>query len=148
MKNEAVSRSSNWCQIQSGISACVMSSEYFTRTSLYLVRLKIFEWIKFLRRHLHQIQENCAGRNFMTALHVNSQRTCKNVEINLKSTTSNGFNFRIINSLMDSWWVRLTWFDFKTWCCFYHCSQPGCGILNKMTTMFFQLMVVVLSLVK
>ena len=51
------------------LSACVMSSEYFTRTSLYLV----FEWIKFLRRHLHQIQENGAGRNFITASRVNSQ---------------------------------------------------------------------------
>ena len=50
-----------------------MSSEYFPRTSLYLVRLKIFEWIKFLRRYLHQIPENCAGRNFITALRVNSQ---------------------------------------------------------------------------
>ena len=73
LKNESVSRFRNWCQIQSGISACVMSSEYFTRTSLYLVRLKIFEWIKFLRRHLHQIQENGAGRNFITASRVNSR---------------------------------------------------------------------------
>ena len=73
LKNESVCRSRNWCQIQSGISACVMSSEYFTRTSLYLVRLKIFEWIKFLRRHLHQIQENGAGRNFITASRVNSR---------------------------------------------------------------------------
>ena len=38
--------------------ACVMSSEYFKRTSLYLVSLKIFEWIKLLRRHLHQTQGN------------------------------------------------------------------------------------------
>ena len=73
LKNESVCRSRNWCQIQSGISACVMSSEYFTRTCLYLVRLKIFEWIKFLRRHLHQIQENGAGRNFITASRVNSR---------------------------------------------------------------------------
>ena len=36
LKNESVSRSRNWCQIQSGISARIMSSEYFTRTSLYL----------------------------------------------------------------------------------------------------------------
>ena len=72
-ENESVSRSRNWCQIQSGISACVMSSEYFTRTSLYLVRLEIFEWIKLLRRHLHQFQENGAGRNFITASRVNSQ---------------------------------------------------------------------------
>ena len=54
-------------------SACVMSSEYFTRTSLYLVRLEIFEWIKLLRRHLHQFQENGAGRNFITASRVNSR---------------------------------------------------------------------------
>ena len=39
-----------------------MGSEYFKRTSLYLVRLKIFEWIKFLRTHLHQIQGNWDGR--------------------------------------------------------------------------------------
>ena len=72
-KNESVSRYRNWCQIQSGISACVMSSEYFTRTSLYLVRLEIFECIKVLRRHLHQFQENGDGRNFITASRVNSR---------------------------------------------------------------------------
>ena len=33
--------------------------------------------------------------------------------MNLKSTTTNGFNFRIINSLMKSWGVRLTWVDYK-----------------------------------
>ena len=43
LKNESVSRSRNLCQIQIGIPACVMSCEYFTRTSLYLVRLNIFE---------------------------------------------------------------------------------------------------------
>ena len=72
-RNEFVSCSCNWCQIQFGISGCVMSSEYVTRTSLYLDRLKIFEWVKFLRRHLHQIQENWAGRNFITASRVNSR---------------------------------------------------------------------------
>ena len=30
---------------------------YFKRTSLYLVRLKIFEWIKLLRRHIYQYRE-------------------------------------------------------------------------------------------
>ena len=92
-----------------------MGSEYFTRTSLYLVRLKIFGWIKFLRRHLHQIQENSAGRNCITASRVNSRLiyAYKNAEINLKSTTGNGFNFRIMNSLVDSLGVRLTWFDCK-----------------------------------
>ena len=91
-RNEFVSCSCNWCQIQFGISACVMSSECVIRTSLYLDRLKIFEWVKFLRRHLHQIQENWA-------------------EMNLKSARTNGFHFRIINSLMKSWgytWPGLT----------------------------------------
>ena len=48
--------------------------------------------------------------------------TCKNAEINLKSTTSNGFNFWIINSLMDSWGVHLTWFD----CNIYSYFNKGC----------------------
>ena len=56
-----------------GIPACVLNSEYFTRTSLYLVRLKIFKWVKFHRRHLRQIQGNLAGRNFVTELPVISR---------------------------------------------------------------------------
>ena len=94
LKNESVSRSRNRCQIQSGISACVMSSVYFTRTSLYLVRLEIFEWIKLLRRHLHQFRENGAGRNFITASRVNSrlithtrmQRSIWNLQLATDST--------------------------------------------------------------
>ena len=70
-----------------------MSSEYFTRTSLYLVRLKMFEWINFLRRHLHQFH-NCLAWEF-TAHHA-----CKNAEMNLKSTSTSGFNFWITNSLI------------------------------------------------
>ena len=94
--------------------ACVMSSEYFKRTSLYLVSLKIFEWVKLLRRHLHQIQGNWDGRNFITASRVNSRHihyTCKNAEMDLKVTTTNGFNFWILSSLMASWgyaWPGLT----------------------------------------
>ena len=76
------------------------SSEYFTRTSLYLVRLKIFKWVKFHRRHLRQIQGNLAGRNFECEL--TAHHACKNADMNLKSATTNGFNFLIINSLM-SW---------------------------------------------
>ena len=34
--------------------------------------------------------------------------------MNLKSTTTKGFNLWIINSLMASWGVRLTWLDCKT----------------------------------
>ena len=77
-------------------------SRYRTRTSLYLVRLKIFEWIKFLRRHLHQIQENGTGRNFITASRVNSGLITRAREINLKSTTTDRVNFRIINSSLKS----------------------------------------------
>ena len=33
------------------------------------------------------------------------------MQMNLKSTTTNGFNIRIINSLMESWGIRLTWLD-------------------------------------
>ena len=47
-KNEFVCCYHNYCQIQIGIPACIMSSEYVKRTSLYLFRLQIFEWIKVL----------------------------------------------------------------------------------------------------
>ena len=86
-KNESVSRSRNWCQIWIGIPVCVMSSEYFKRTSLHLVRLKIFEWIN---------QGNWAGRNFVTKSRVNSRlitHARMHTEVNLKSTTANGSTF-------------------------------------------------------
>ena len=73
LKDESVSRSHNYCQIQIGIPACVMSSEYFVRTSLYLVRLKISQWVKLLRRHSNQIRGNWAVKNFITASRVNSR---------------------------------------------------------------------------
>ena len=73
LRDESVSRFHNYCQIQISIPACMMSSEYFTRTSVYLVTLKISEWIKLLWRHSHQIQGNWAGKNFITASRVNSQ---------------------------------------------------------------------------
>ena len=38
-------------------SKCVISSEYFMITSLYLVRLKIFQWIKFLQRDQGSIKK-------------------------------------------------------------------------------------------
>ena len=61
-----------------------MSSEYFTRTSLYLVRLKTFEWMKFLRRHLHQVQGNWAGRNFVTESRVNSRLITTNLVLRVR----------------------------------------------------------------
>ena len=90
-----------------------MRSKYFKTTSLHLVRLKIFEWINRLRRHLHHIQGNWAARNFVTESRVNSRlitHATMHTEMNLKSTTQR-FNFRIINALMGSWEVRLTWLD-------------------------------------
>ena len=47
-------------------------------TSLYLVRLKIFQWIKFLQRDQGSIKK---------------KREEGNAEMNLKSTTTNVFNF-------------------------------------------------------
>ena len=45
---KSISHSHKKCQIEICIPVCVVRSEYFTRTSLYLVRLKIFEWIELL----------------------------------------------------------------------------------------------------
>ena len=40
---------------------------------------------------------------------------CRNAALNLTpvTETTNGFIFQIINSLIESWGVRLTWFDCK-----------------------------------
>ena len=104
-------------KFNSAFWTCVMSSEYVTRTSLYLDRLKIFEWMKFLRIHLHQIQGSWAVRHFPTApaCEFMAHYACKNAEMSLKSTSTNGFNFLIIKSLMESCGVRLTCLDCKTW---------------------------------
>ena len=72
------------------IPACVISHEYFMRTSQYLG----FEWNELLQRHLR----NRAGRNFCD--HLASE--FKNAEMDLKSTTTNRFNLRIMTSLMES----------------------------------------------
>ena len=48
----------------------------------------------------------------VTVKTINSLRiTHTGMQMNLKSTTTNGFNIRIINSLMESWGIRLTWLD-------------------------------------
>ena len=93
-------------------SACVMSSEYVTRTSLYLDGLRIFEWMKFLRRHLHQIQGNWAGRNFLSASRVNSwliaharmQRWIEVYKYQRIQLLNNKFIYGILG-------VRFTWID-------------------------------------
>ena len=60
-----------------------------------MVRLKMFEWIKFLRRHLHQIQGN-----WVEKFHNCLAWECKNAEVNLKSTSAKGIqlsNNKFIN---------------------------------------------------
>ena len=125
-----------------GIPVCVMTNGYFTRNSLYLIRLRIFERLKLLRRQLHQIQGNWAGEFTAYYAHKNANLNLTLVigmttefifQINnqfingilggtldltcVKSTTANGFTFRrpfqIINSLMGSWGLRLTGLDCK-----------------------------------
>ena len=43
----------------------------------------------------------------------NAHYACRNAALNLTPVTgtANGFIFQIINSLIESWGVRLTWFD-------------------------------------
>ena len=55
-----------------------------------------------------QIQRS--SRKIFTAYY-----TCINAALNLTPVkgTTNGFIFQIINSLIESWGVRLTWFDCK-----------------------------------
>ena len=45
----------------------------------------------------------------------NAHYACRNAALNLTPVTgtANGFIFQIINSLIESWGVRLTWFDCK-----------------------------------
>ena len=75
---------------------------------------KIFELIKLLWTLLLQIQENWPGRNFITTSHVNLLLITHAGNMQRwiwKCTTIGGFNFRIINSLMESWgyaWPVLT----------------------------------------
>ena len=77
-----------------------MSREYFTRTFLYLVKLKIFEWIKFPRTHLQ--------------LYIKF-RVTELVHMQECGDDSYMYNYQQIqllnNSLMASCWVRLTWLD-------------------------------------
>ena len=53
-----------------------------------------------------QIQES--SRKIFTAHYA-----CRNAALNLTPGTTNGFIFQIINSLIESSGVRLTWFDCK-----------------------------------
>ena len=82
---------------------------------LYLVRLKIFEWIKILRRHLHQIQGNWAGRSFVTESRVNSRlithaKECKDESEIHNCQRTQLSNNKFFNGILG---VRLTWLDSK-----------------------------------
>ena len=69
---------------------------YFTRMSLYLVRLKIIEWTKCLRGLFHHFIKT-AAREFT------AHYACKNAKMNLKSTTTNGIqlsNYNFIHGIM------------------------------------------------
>ena len=95
-----------------------MSSEYFTRTSLYLVRLKSLNGLNFLEDvHLHQVQGNWAGRNFVTESHVNSQLiTLRMQECRDESEiynyqriqlSNNKFINEILGGTLDPAWLEL-----------------------------------------
>ena len=49
-----------------------MIGEFLTTIFKYMMRWKIFQWIKFRFRLILQIKENSAGRNFITNSRVYS----------------------------------------------------------------------------
>ena len=86
---------------------------FSTTTSLYLVRLKIFESKELLRRLLHQMQGKWGSGNFITVSRVNSrlithpriQRWIWNLQLPTVQLSSNKF----INGLLgDNAWPGLT----------------------------------------
>ena len=68
---------------------------YYLKFRLIKCRgMKIFEWIKLLGRHLRQIQGNWGGRNFeLPHVWFTAHCACKNAEMNLKFTSTNGSTF-------------------------------------------------------
>ena len=55
------------------VSNCIqMIGEFLTTIFKYMMRWKIFQWIKFRFRLILQIRENSAGRNFITNSRVYS----------------------------------------------------------------------------
>ena len=58
-----------------------------------------------------------------------AQYACRNAALNLipVTGTTNGFIFQIINSLMESYGARLTWFDCKF-------AFPAKSVLRPLTT--------------
>ena len=60
---------------------------------------------------------------------------CRNAALNLTPVTgtTNGFIFQIINSLIESWGVRLTWFDCKLLSQRYYCVANRLCFINQRT---------------
>ena len=75
-------------------------------------------WIASFRvpvqKHIHRLKNyrKLSRRKFHDNLpcEFTAHYACRKVELTLKSATTNRFNFQI-NSLLESWGVRLTWLD-------------------------------------
>ena len=117
LENESMSSCCNPHQIQICISYI---STFFTTSSQYSVRLKNpWGWVKYycFVEMFVKFKENQVGRNLSTFLHVNS--LLKNAGMNLK--------FQIIDSIMESLGVRLTWLDCTTQIWLLNLMVPCCS---------------------
>ena len=95
-----------------------MSPE-FTREAVmkFLPAPFSWNWCKCLLRSLihSKISNLTKYREVLVkySLLITHADRCRNAALNLRPVTgtTNGFSFQIINSLIESWGVRLTWFD-------------------------------------
>ena len=113
LKNESISHCHNQSHIQICVPACIISSEFFMITPLYLVRLKNLWMDKIITRWLYYWGGHKAGFH-----------------------CTNRFNLWVINSLMQSLGVHLTCPDCKnenicTWCCFKK-GKPTLSLIFSM----------------
>ena len=71
-------------------------------------------WVP-VQKHIHRLKNyrKLSRRKFHDNLpcEFTAHYACRNADINLKSTATNGFKFRTINSSAESWWVHLTGLD-------------------------------------
>ena len=84
----------------------ISTSSIFLKLMKCLLRSLIHSKIS----NLTKIQRS--SRKIFTAHYA-----CRNAALNLTplTGTTNGFIFQIINSLIESWGVHLTWFDCNMW---------------------------------
>ena len=76
-----------------------MIREFLTATFWYMMRWKIFQWMKFLL--ILQIKENWAGRNFITNSHV-YDCSLRKQKCRLKSTTNGWRHFGQLEQVKSS----------------------------------------------